>query len=371
MKMLLVACSLRGYELLERIREGWRRENPGDELITLVKCKALPELSEEKSLTLCVGEWFEGADAIVFLCAAGIAVRCIAPYLVHKAKDPAVVVLDELGAYCIPILSGHAGGANELAERLGRLTGAAPVITTASDREGKPAVDMFAKKNGLFFSDWQAARDLEARLLAGERIGLLASEDLRLSASMPLPEEFAAGEEAGTCAGGMYVTVRDLDDRREEIPFSLTLRLYPRAVALGIGCRRGVTREQIERAAEACLKSVKVSKKAIYTAATIDLKKDEPGLLAFCREFGAESGMENGGGLPLAVFSAEELKKQRGSFTESAFVCKVTGVDNVCERSAVAAVCAGGQTAKLLCRKFILDGVTVALACREEIALSD
>ena len=92
---------------------------------------------------------FAAADALVFVGAAGIAVRAIAPHCQSKATDPAVVVLDECGRFAVPLLSGHLGGANDLACRLGAACGAVPVITTATDANGLFAVDEWAKKTKL------------------------------------------------------------------------------------------------------------------------------------------------------------------------------------------------------------------------------
>ena len=88
---------------------------------------------------------FAGSDALVFVGAVGIAVRAIAPHCQSKAQDPAVVVLDECGRFAVPILSGHLGGANDLARALAAVCGAVPVITTATDANGVFAVDEWAK----------------------------------------------------------------------------------------------------------------------------------------------------------------------------------------------------------------------------------
>lgn len=366
MTLVFFACSLKAHELMCRMRERWLSEYPADTVVCIAKCGALGELSEKRSLSECVGEWFEKADGLVFFCAAGIAVRSIAPYIVHKASDPAVAVMDETGRYGVSLLSGHAGGANALTERLCRLAGAEPVITTASDREGKFSVDLFALKNGLAVTDWNAAKELQARLLAGEKIGLVAeAEEWRESAAersdaaaglrtrLGLPEDVVTGVEAKDCQAGLLVSFR----RKERLPFPLTLQLAPKVVALGIGCRRGASAEQIRLAAENCLAEAGILRAAVYTAASIDLKKEEPGLPEFCRHFFAgEPGREE---LPLVTFPAERLNAQPGEFTPSGFVLRTTGTDNVCERSAAAA--SGG---KLLFRKKAYGGVTVALAAR-------
>ena len=183
MRARLIACSLPAWRLMGELARRWRKEAPDWEVEETVKCSALPELSEPRPLQECVGAWFKEADALVFLCAAGIAVRSIAPWLGHKAQDPAVIVIDEGGSFCISLLSGHTGGANELACRLAGWLGAVPVITTATDRAQVFAVDLFAKANGLALTDWEGAKRLTARLLAGERVGLCSQ--LPLDGKLP------------------------------------------------------------------------------------------------------------------------------------------------------------------------------------------
>ena len=104
-------------------------------------------------------------DAIIFVGATGIAIRSIAPYVKDKFSDPAVLVIDELGRYVISLLSGHVGGANELAEYIGGALGATPIITTATDINGAFAVDVFAKKHNLIISSRKLAKDVSAALL--------------------------------------------------------------------------------------------------------------------------------------------------------------------------------------------------------------
>lgn len=367
MKLVFFACSVKAYELMNRVRERWISDRPEDTIFCIARCRALGALSEKRSLSECTGEWFDKADGLIFFCAAGIAVRSIAPYVVHKASDPAVVVMDETGKYGISLLSGHVGGANALTERLCRIAGAEPVITTASDREGKFSVDMFAVKHRMAITDWTAAKELEAGILSGEKIGFLTDDrEVPGAEQMPglteaqgadglseIPEDFIIGGDAANCRAGILVSPY----RQEKMPFPLTLQLAPKAIALGIGCRRGASERQIRSAAEACLAEAGVLRAAVYTAASIDLKKEEQGLLAFCKHFFA--GEVGGQEIPLVTFSAEQLREQTGAFTPSDFVNQITGVDNVCERSAVAVT--GGQ---LIFRKKAYDGVTVALAAR-------
>lgn len=275
-------------------------------------------------------------DLIVFIGAAGIAVRAVAPYLAGKAFDPAVLVIDEAGRFVIPILSGHLGGANALAERLADGLGATAVITTATDGRAAFAVDTWAAAHGCVVVDPQNIKFVSGALLRGEPIGLKSDfpVDGRLPAQVTLdgtPESgFAIGFDTGAA------------------PFAHTLHLVPRIVFLGIGCRKGTDAQTIEQAAQAALDAAGVPWQAVRGIASIDVKQNEPGLLAFCQAHG----------LSLTVFSAETLQTVPGDFTPSDFVARTVGVDNVCERAAVCAASGGA----LICRKTARDGVTVALA---------
>lgn len=276
---------------------------------------------------------FDRFDALVFVCACGIAVRAVAPHLRSKTTDPAVVVIDDCGRFVIPVLSGHIGGANALAERLAELIGAQAVITTATDTGGHFSPDSFAAANGLIITDMDAAKAVAAAVLDGEKTGFVSDYEY-----VNMPCDVSAGTD---CRTGLYVGSGDIK------PFSVTLRLVPRNVVLGIGCRRGTDCGAIESAVVNALKAVDIAAERVYAVATIDLKADEAGLLALCEKHGWE----------LRTYTAEELRDVGGDFTPSDFVRSVTGVDNVCERSAV--LCSGG---KLVLRKTAADGVTVAAA---------
>ncbi len=344
MTILMIACSSGAYELMRKLEEKWEKEQPENRFICKVKCSSLPELSEKVSLSACVGDWFYKVDAIVFFAATGIAVRGIAPYIRHKGQDPAVLVVDEAGAFCVSLLSGHAGGANEMAKRIGAMLGAMPVITTATDREGKFAVDDFARKNGLYLADWQLAKEISVAILAGEKIGFCS--EFPVAGSMPEEICPADSQEAVGIETGIFISCK----KRERQPFFKTLQLVPKLLVAGIGCRKDTPEEKIRAAVERCLAEEGFLPESLGTVASIDLKKQEKGILDFCETKG----------LLFLTYSAEELEQLEGKFTASDFVKQVAGVSNVCERSAAAA--AGGG---LLCGKKVYDGVTVALAQRK------
>ena len=111
------------------------------------------------------GEAFANMDALIFVGACGVAVRSIAPFVRDKKTDPAVLCLDERASFVIPLLSGHIGGANALAARLAGALGAKAVITTATDVNGKFAVDAWAAQNGCAIEDFALAKRFAAEIL--------------------------------------------------------------------------------------------------------------------------------------------------------------------------------------------------------------
>jgi cobalt-precorrin 5A hydrolase len=280
-----------------------------------------------------VADIFHRYDALVFVCACGIAVRSVAPHIQSKVSDPAVIVIDEGGSFVIPVLSGHIGGANTLALRLGELLGAQAVITTATDIGGHFSPDSFAVANGLIMTDMEASKAAAAAVLSGEKIGLVSDYEY-----INLPDDISVDKE---CRVGLYIGSKDIK------PFSVTLRLLPKNIVLGIGCKRGTECEAIESAVVSALKKADIPMERVTAAATADIKANEQGLLGFCKKYG----------LKLHTYSAQELMEVKGSFTVSDFVRAVTGADNICERSAVK--CSGG---KLILRKTAANGVTVAAA---------
>ncbi|MBR5381805.1 MAG: cobalamin biosynthesis protein CbiG, partial [Oscillospiraceae bacterium] len=183
------------------------------------------------------GELFCRCDALVFVGACGIAVREIAPFVRDKRTDPAVVSVDERARFVVPLLSGHIGGANELAVKLAESLGAVPVVTTATDTEGRFSVDAWAKKQGFVIADMKAAKAVSAAIL---------ERDIPLCCDLPVKTPLPAGVFAGDAGDiGIYIGWEIKE------PFQTTLRLIPPAVHLGIGCRKGTEAGAIERAVSA------------------------------------------------------------------------------------------------------------------------
>lgn len=298
-----------------------------------------------------VMEWtrarFDQVDGLIYIGAAGIAVRAIAPNLKDKLTDPAVLVIDEAGKHVISLLSGHVGGANELTETVAAILGAQPVITTASDVRQITAIDVWAKNRGLVIKDRTAARQVAACLLDGEPVGFYS--DYLVEGGMP--EGFVIGER---CRIQVWVTARKKPPAEHMITLFLEggdriLRLVPRTLVVGIGCRKGIRKETVMEALTQVFSEENLDMEAISAVTSIDIKREETGLCA------AAETLQ----VPFYTYPAGELDAVQGSVTPSEFVKKVTGTDNVCERSALAGAGEGGR---LLVKKRAMDGVTLAIA---------
>ena len=285
----------------------------------------------EGSLPGFVGGLFD-REALIFVGAAGIALRAVAPYVASKKSDPAVLCMDEAARYVIPLLSGHIGGANALARRLAAALDATPVITTATDVNGRFSVDTWATEQGMAITSMVLAKRVSAEILV---------RDVPFWSDADRPDTLAGGlvwsdsGELGICA-----SVHDVK------PFANTLLLVPRVLHIGVGCRRGTPAEAIEAAILKILAEYKLRPEAVAGVASIDVKENEAGLLECCRSHG----------WPIRFYSAAQLNAVQGSFSKSEFVKNTVGVDNVCERAAAAS---GGE---IIVKKTALNGVTAAVA---------
>ena len=288
---------------------------------------------ETQPLEIWTEENFRTREALIFVGAVGIAVRAIARHVQSKAEDPAVVCVDEMGRWAIPILSGHLGGGRVLARQIAEITGGEAVITTATDINAVFAVDLWARAQGMRVLQPERIRQVSAKVLRGERI--LITCPWQIEGTPPPLVSLAAG-------GDVMVSCRAVKHQ--------SLQLVPRILTLGIGCRRGTKVVALKKAFARFCEERGILPEAVEYAATINVKCDEEGILSFCRE------ME----WPLRFCSAKELSSVPGDFTASAFVQNSVGVDNVCERAAV--LVSGGR---LVEKKYAFDGVAFALAERQ------
>lgn len=335
MNIAIFAYSRRGCDTAEQVRAAIAGRLDSCRAYTMEKYCREGFAAITPPCSRFTGPVFQWADAMVFVGACGIAVRSIAPYVKDKRTDPAVLVVDERGRFVISLLSGHIGGANALAVRVASSLGAVPVVTTATDVNGRFSVDAWAAENGLYIDGMAAAKAVSAAILEGP---------VPLASDFPIAGDLPPGVVPGE-SGPVGVCI----SWQKRKPFGQTVLLAPAVLHLGIGCRKGVSAETIAVLVDRVLAENGIHPKAVESVASIDLKKEEPGLLAFCAAKG----------WPIRFYTAQELAAVEGDFTPSAFVKSVTGVDNVCERAALK------NAGRLLVRKTAGNGVTVALAVKK------
>jgi Cobalamin biosynthesis protein CbiG len=280
---------------------------------------------------------FDSSDALIFVGAAGIAVRLAAPYIKSKAEDPAVIVIDELGENVIPILSGHLGGANRLAKMIAERIGGNAVVTTATDINHKFAIDEWTAENGCLITDMSIIKEVSSAILKGEPVGLDPG-DFEVSGKLPEGLTYSDAR-IGICVG--------LSGRRDR--YEVTLNAVPRIVDIGVGCRKGTGSDEFEKFILEMLDKHNIDICSVSAIATIDIKKEEKCLADFCRKYR----------IPEKFFSADDLCRVEGDFESSDFVRKTTGVGNVCERSAAAG---GGR---MIIRRTAGKGMTAAAAANK------
>lgn len=332
-KVACVAFTKKAMQLARRVRDALAKEGYAVSLCCPVRLIDGPDARElDDVYTWARCEW-QSSDALLFVSACGIATRAIAPLVSDKYHDPAVVCMDEAARFVVPLLSGHVGGANELARRVARICGAQAVISTATDVNRLFAVDEWAREQGLVVLDRNEAKRVSATLLEGSTVGF--ASDFYVAGELP------RGVVRDDRAVGFCVSY-DPGKR----PFAHTLRLVPRTVVVGVGCKRGTSAEAILEQIESCLEQARVDARAVCGLASIDIKADEKGLLKAAAQRGWAT----------RFYDAQTLGNVPGEFHSSEFVRQAVGVDNVCERAA----CADGAT--LLLGKRGANGVTVAIA---------
>jgi cobalt-precorrin 5A hydrolase len=304
------------------------------------------EPHELKALIVSLWKMFDG---FVLIMATGIVMRMIAPLLESKETDPAVVVMDDAGRFAISLLSGHLGGANELAERCASVVGAQAVITTATDSNNLPSFDMLAKEQGWLIDDISRVKVLNSLLLDNEEIAVVdrtgrARTWLRDRGRITFYDTFAEAA-ASSAHGFLFVTNQQLP---QQVSPENLLILRPRNLVLGIGCNRGTPVDEIEAFVTRHFKDVCLSLKSVCSVASVAAKRDEAGLIAFAARLG----------VPLHCFESTELSQVAFPSPPSEHALAAVGVAGVAEPAAILA--SGGGV--LLVKKVKSGNVTLAVA---------
>ncbi len=315
----------------------------------------------KSSVRPVIQEAFRSAEGLICIMATGIVVREIAPMLQSKHEDPAVVVLDNKGNYAISLLSGHEGGANELAERIVKITGGKAIITTASDLMGVTSIDVFARQEGWILGEGSQLAASMAALVNGEQVDVV-QECGKTWLKEPIPNT------------RLYHNLNEVREQNSEALFYIGLKkpppwllekdipfvfYHPKILVVGIGCNRNTKEEEIIEAIQYTLDEEQLSIGSIGVLATIQEKAREKGIQNVCKKFKWE----------LRTVTAEEinalykeLKNKIGKsfISESMHAKKALGVWGVAEPAALLIA----QQDHLLVSKKKFENVTVAIAVK-------
>lgn len=383
MKLAIISFTENGIKLSQTVAKSLS----GRKMTLYTKCSRytaedLKVQRVKESLQVWTAQRMAEGDALLFIGACGIAVRAIAPNLTDKLHDVPVLVMDEEGQYVIPILSGHVGGANELARELADLMDACPVITTATDVQKKFAVDLFAKRNHLEIMNKDGIAKVSAKALAGEQLTIAvrakniecyhpkfcevreedfteAENPLLREANMHKQDQEACGVEQPLRLvpyvkdQPVDIVVSEMQDNKNAL-----IWLRPKRYVVGMGCRKNKDTEELLAFYQEMLEQAMVEPGEVYALASIDKKKDEPGLLAISERMR----------IPFFTYTAEELNRVGECVHSSEFVKAQVGVDNVCERAAFAGC---GVSGWLIYEKHAFDGMTIAIAERNWSVILD
>lgn len=347
MSTAIIAVTARGAAVAQRLMQALG----GGDIFVHEGKSAPPGARTFTSLEALVPQLFARYRRLVFVMAAGIVVRVIAPLVRDKYCDPAVVVVDEMACHAISLLSGHLGGANDLARQVAAALGAAPVITTATDLHGAVAPDVLARRLDMRLEPRTAVKTVNAALAAGRRVVYFVDDRCsgadqleRYLTEQGLTVATLAALPHSACDAAVLCTDRVLALAKPHV------FLRPRTIVVGVGCRRGMAAEGIIGMIKEACRLVGRSSQSVALLCSAELKRDEPGLLAAARHFHAA----------VRFFAAAELADCMAQYhlATTTFVYQQIGVGGVCEPAAIL----GADGGPLLLGKTARHGVTVALA---------
>jgi len=300
-----------------------------------------------ESFQQTLNETFFKYDAHVFFMATGIVVRMISNFIKHKSLDPAVIVMDECGYNCISLLSGHIGGGNSLTNMLAEISGANPVITTATDVNKLLAIDIIASERDIFIENPEQIKAINMCILQQKPFWLydpygfidniLNPGILKVAKSIQEGFAFLANSMPGII----------VDDQTDSFSKSV-LVLRPPTLSVGIGCNKNTEASEIINLFKSMMQEKKLAIRSVFQLASIDIKSNEPGLIEASKQLG----------IPLRFFDADSLNRVKEIQNPSEIVRQHVGVNSVCEASAILAAKQG----KLIVMKQKSRNVTLAVA---------
>jgi cobalt-precorrin 5A hydrolase len=262
---------------------------------------------------------FKNYEILIFIMATGIVVRSIASHIKSKFEDPAILVIDEKGNNVISLLSGHMGGANEMTTYISSLINANPVITTATDVNNKSSLDMIAKNLNAYIDNFREnVKDVNYLLVNDKKVGIYIDGNYKVDTrgfiTIKNINEF---HRLNNLDKIIYITNKYETDIKD----SRIIKVVPKDIVIGMGCRRNTSFEDINNSLEDILHKYNIDKKAIRKIGSVEVKKDEQGIIELANTLGVS----------FETISIEEIEKIEDRFEKSDFVKKSIGVYCVAE----------------------------------------
>lgn len=323
-KIGIITVTKKGIELAKKIKNLYLKNYNKDIVIfTLEKFSDKETEIIEISIKDTLKNIFQKYFGFIFITATGIAVRSIVSFIESKDIDPCVLVVDENGNFVIPILSGHLGGGNNLTKEISSILNSIPVLTTSSDISGKIAVDTIAMKINGKLESLESAKKVTSLIVAGEKI------------EIKVPENISDENPKGII----------IISNQKNIEIT---QIFPKNISIGIGCKRGTSKDKIIFAIKNSLEKYNISEKSLKILGTIDIKKDEVGIIEASKYFN----------INLKIISKDEIKKVENKFKKSEFVEKTLGIGSV---SGPCAMLASGKKGEIIAEKIKYDGITISI----------
>ena len=343
---LAMGLSASAWPLLQQLQHNGHADRVG---LTPVAASALqPSIGDmlvAPAAELLAGQWLSGGPTIV-IGALGAVTRLVAPLLSDKQNDPAVVVMDAKGQQIVPLIGGHAAGAEQLAHELAAALGGQVVLTGDAASQRRLALDAFGDAWGwVRTGDHEHWHQLMISQAAGQPLNVLQQSGTALWRNS------SAGQNLGLAAESDNRCTLAIGPRVDEAP----CRWHPATLWIGLGCERLSSLGLLARAVDQALETAGMAKEAVAGISSIEAKGDEPALLMFCEQRG----------WPLRLHSAPALAEVAVP-TPSEVVKAEMGTASVAEASALLS---SGEGAQLVQAKRIVHAapgergaVTVAIA---------
>ncbi|MGZ7119700.1 MAG: cobalt-precorrin 5A hydrolase, partial [Methanobacterium sp.] len=284
-----------------------------------------------KNVKKVLKDTFQEYDCILGIMATGIMTRNICPLIKNKMDDPAILVMDDKGKHVISLLSGHFGGANHIALKIASISGAEPVITTATDIHGKMGIDSLARKYYLHIEDYRNIKAINSALI----------QDKKVELHVPPGYSFIFKD---AIIENSYIKKESLNNELKAVYGDKYVILKPKKIVFGIGARKGIAEAKVQQAINEVMKLLNFSPMRVDALATGEMKKDEEGIIQTAKKLN----------IPLEIITGDQNKSlNHPDISHSKFVEKKFGVPGVCEPSALIAA---GNNSRLIFKKTVFNG---------------